>query len=79
MNVNTLQILLNGYSMAYPTVELNSPANVESYKYLLRNELIVETQPDKRNPGFSITERGTVYVEFIKNIPLPTPHWKVEL
>lgn len=75
-----INMLLHYYAIAEPYAvreqeHANSPA-VHEQRHILVNWGLIKV--DITNPsGFSVTDKGLVYVEAICNIPLPVMRWEI--
>lgn len=72
-----IEMLLHYYSRAddYRDGDFSAPAVREALEGFKRDELLEEDKADTPRTCYVITERGRVYIEAIRAIPLPERRW----
>ena len=72
-----IEMLLHYYSRAddYRDGDFSAPAVREALEGFKRDELLAADQADPPRTCYVITERGRVYVEALRAVPMPERRW----
>lgn len=74
MNLHELEVILH-HSYDPGPYEPRGPATIEAEGRLLKDGLIEPDPVHDRLNTFRVTERGRVFVNALKNVPLPVQAW----
>lgn len=73
MNIIELEVILHHTYNPTP-IARNGPAQQAEQRLL--NDGLIERDPHVASPGvFRLTERGRVFINALKNVPLPVQAW----